>query len=149
VNRILAKFSPVGDGREKIVTLKNEAKKLKLKYHPHAFCFVLRSMFELSAKAYCKDHAKANGPKSTKADGSEKSLADVLREIVEHLTQGKSDKAKVKQLHGAIAELAGHNGLLSVTSMNQLVHNPRFSVDEKHICTVFNNIFPLLEDMNS
>ena len=36
----------------------------------------------------------------------------------------------------------------SVTSLNQLIHNPKFSVTEKHICTVFSNVFPMLEEMN-
>jgi hypothetical protein len=149
VTRALGRFEPVGDGREKLVTLCKEARKLKLKTHPHAFCFVLRSMFELSAKAYCKDYAKTGGPQATKASGEDRALVDVLRDIELHLTKNHTDKARVKTLHGAMAEMAKPNGLLSVTSMNQLVHNPKFSVDEKHICTVFGNIFPLLEAMNS
>jgi hypothetical protein len=48
-----------------------------------------------------------------------------------------------------MAELATPDGILSVTSMNQLVHSPSFSVSEGHISTVFGNIFPLLEAMNS
>ncbi len=35
---------------------------VKLETHPHAFCFLLRSLFELSAKAYCVDHKKAVAP---------------------------------------------------------------------------------------
>jgi len=54
----------------------------------------------------------------------------------------------VKALHGAMAELGKQDGFLSVTSMNQLVHNPRFTVDQNHISTLFSNIFPLLEEMN-
>ena len=40
-------------------------------------------------------------------------------------------------------------GLLSVTSMNQLIHNPKFTVDGTSVSTVFANVFPLLEAMNS
>lgn len=46
------------------------------------------------------------------------------------------------------AELAKPTGLLSVTSMNQLVHNPAFSVTASDISSLFNNIFPLLEALN-
>jgi hypothetical protein len=53
-----------------------------------------------------------------------------------------------KVLHGAMAELGRSDGLLSVKSMNQLVHNPAFSVIPKDICTLFGNIYPLLEAMN-
>ena len=46
-----------------------------------------------------------------------------------------------RYLHGAMVELGNPNGFLSVTSLNQLVHNPNFSVDQTHIAVVFNNIF--------
>jgi hypothetical protein len=147
VKRALRKFAPAGNNREKLVALLNEAKGLKLQKHPHSFCFLLRSMFEISAKAYCTDH-KASGLSAAKKDQSDKALVDVLREITAHLTKNNTDRAAQKELHGAIAELAKPSGFLSVTSMNQLVHNPRFSVDETHISTLFNNIFPLLEAMN-
>jgi hypothetical protein len=64
VSRALKKFVPVGNDREKVVKLLNEAKTLNVGKYPHAFCFVLRSMFELSAKAYCLDHKKSGGPTS-------------------------------------------------------------------------------------
>ena len=54
----------------------------------------------------------------------------------------------IKELHGAMAELATQDGILSVTSLNQLVHNPKFTVDETHISSLFGNIFPLLQAMN-
>ena len=50
--------------------------------------------------------------------------------------------------HGAITELARPEGILSVTSLNQLVHNPSFSITEGDICTLFGNIYPLLEAIN-
>jgi hypothetical protein len=148
VKRALKKFAPKGNNREKLVTLLVEARKLTLHSHPHSFCFLLRSMFEVSAKAYSKDHKAGGCPQVTKADGTDRSLEDVLRDITGHLTKNNTDKSMVKILHGAMAEIGKKNGFLSVTSMNQLVHNPKFSVDETHISTLFNNIFPLLEEMN-
>ncbi len=104
VSRALKKFAPVGNGREKVVRLLNEAKTLNVAKHPHAFCFLLRSMFELSAKAYCDDHAKAGGPTMTKPNGEERKLADILRDITKHLTNNNKDKSMVKVLH------RGYNG---------------------------------------
>jgi hypothetical protein len=138
-----------GTGRDKIVTLVNEIKALKLEDYPHAFCFLLRSIFELSAKAYCKDHAKSGGPTAQKPDGTDKQLVQVLRDITTHLTANGKDKAKVKELHGAMAELGKSNGVLSVTSLNQLVHNPSFSISPSDISLMFWNVFPLLSEMNS
>ena len=149
VRKQLTSFKVTGVGRGKIATLKKEISTLNIKNHPHAFCFLLRSLFELSAKAYCADHGKSGGPNPKKKDGTDKSLAHILREIVKHLTNNRSDKAKVKLLHGAITELAKPDGLLSVTSMNQLVHHPSFSVSPSDICILFGNVFPLLEAMNS
>jgi hypothetical protein len=149
VRRLLKDFAPMGKRREKLVALRDEAVRLDLTVTPFAFCFVLRSMFEISAKAYCADHAQAGGPSATKPDGQDRALADVLREITKHITNNNTDKAKVKALHGAITELGKSQGILSVTSMNQLVHNPRFSVAPSDVAIVFANIFQLLEEMNS
>ncbi len=149
VIRELKAFLPKGPNRSKLVTLLNEAKLMDLKRQPHAFCFLLRSMFEMSAKAYCDDHAQANGPKTKKPNGEDRPLVEVLRDVTNHLTSNKQDKATLKVLHGAMAELGKPDGFLSVTSFNQLVHNPKFSVDETHISTLFSNIFPLLTMMNS
>lgn len=148
VRRLLKDFAPKGKRREKLVALKDEAVRLDLTRTPFAFCFVLRSMFEISAKAYCVDHAQAGGPSATKPDGQDRALADVLRDITKHITNNNADKAKVKALHGAITELGKNQGILSVTSMNQLVHNPRFSLAPHDIAIVFANIFPLMEEMN-
>ncbi len=149
VLRKLKSFKPVGKHRDKIVTLLDEMKRLNIRKTPHAFCFVLRSTFELSAKAYCADHSKLGGPSPTKKGGEDKRLADLLREITKHLTQDNADKAMVKQLHGAMTELGKHEGILSVTSFNQLVHNTSFSTNASDICSMFGNVFPLLEAMNS
>jgi len=149
IKRMLRGFKPKGHGREKVVTLRDEMKKLKISKHPHAFCFLLRSMFELSAKAYCNDHKTSGGPNAVDKNGRDKNLVDVLNEIVNHITQNKQDKQKLKLLHGSITELSKPAGLLSVTSMNQLVHNPNFSIQPNDICLLFGNVFSLLEEMNS
>jgi len=147
VRRILKDFAPRGKNREKVVSLKGELWELKLDKNPIAFCFILRSMFEVSAKAYCIDH-KAEGLTAIAKDGRDKTLVDVLRDITKHLTNNKADKEAVKRLHGAMTELGRADGLLSVTSMNQLVHNPKFSLRVGDIVVLFGNIFPLLEAMN-
>lgn len=149
VRRLLNEFQPVGKKREKLVALRNGAVKLDLRQTPLAFCFVLRSMFEISAKAYCGDHASSGGPRTTKPNGQDKALVDLLRDITKHLTKNKADKEKVKLLHGAMTELGRSEGLLSVTSLNQLVHNPRFSVAPFDIAVLLGNVFPLLEAMSS
>jgi hypothetical protein len=152
VKRLFQDFTPLGRKREKLVALRNEIILLDFQKTPLAFCFVLRSMFELSAKAYCADHSASGGPTMTKAGGEERHLVDVLREITTHLMKGptgKADREKQKQLHGAMTELGKSEGILSVTSMNQLIHNPRFSVTTSDLAVVAANIFPLLEAMSS
>ncbi len=149
VNRQLKAFTPRGKNREKLVTLLIEIRKLKLKDHPHAFCFLLRSMFEISTKAYCDDHKVTAGPKTTDKTGRERTLVDVLRDVANHLTKGKTDKQMEKALHGAMVNLGSPTSIMSVTSMNQLVHNPRFSINEGQIAEMFSNVFPLLLEMNT
>lgn len=148
VRQLLKEFTPRGKKREKVEELRIEATLLDLTKTPLAFCFVLRSMFEISAKAYCADHA-ASGLTVTKSGGQDRALVDVLRDITAHLTKNNTDKEMVKALHGAMVDLAKSNGILSVTSMNQLVHNARFSVAPGDVAIMFGNIFPLLEAMNS
>ncbi|MDN2672858.1 hypothetical protein OX459_15755 [Janthinobacterium sp. SUN026] len=147
VRRALKALKISGQNRAKLATLRIEAGKLKLKDNPIAFCFVLRSMFEIAGKAYCEDHA-ANGGPTAKKGGVDKSLLSLLRDITTHLTQNSSDQAMLKVLHGALTQLAKPDGILSVTSMNQLVHNPSFTITESDICSLFGNVFPLLQEMN-
>jgi hypothetical protein len=149
VKRLLRSFQPQGSGREKVVQLRDEARQLDINKTPLAFCFLLRSMFEISAKAYCADHAAAGGPSTQKPNGREKNLVELLRDVVNHLTNGKKDKGKLKELHGALTELAKQDGLLSVTSMNQLVHNQNFVVTGTEVCVLFGRILPLLDAMSS
>lgn len=141
-------FKPHGENREKVVTLLDELKTLKVEQHPHSFCFLLRSLFEISAKIYATENKSKGCPDVVKSDGRDKTLADSLRDIVSFMTVNSTDKAKMKLLHGAITELGKPDGILSVTSMNQLVHNPHFSIQPNDICILFGNIFPLLEELN-
>lgn len=151
VIRVLKKFKPKGD-RSKVAALVAEAKCLKLEKNPIAFCFLLRSMFEISAKLYCEEHKGNPGaPKSKSASGDERRLVEILRDIYTYMTtlpNNKKDRDMVKALHGAMVELGKEDGVLSVTSMNQLVHNPRFHISPKDISSVFSNVFPLLAAMN-
>ena len=144
VANLLKKFAPRGANRQKVVTLRDELKKLKIADNPIAFCFILRSMFEISGKAYSTDH----GLSMTKSGGKDKRLVEVLRGITAHLTNNNSNTQMVKVLHGAMTELGKPDGLLSVTSMNNLVHSPVFTISPTDLCTVFSNIYPLLEAMN-
>lgn len=148
LSALLRKFKPKGAGREKLATLLEEIKTLDVVVTPHAFCFVLRSMFEVSAKAYCADHANNGGPKAVDPSGNDRKLVTILREIVNHLTSNNQNKSMERALHGAITELANPQGVLSVTSMNQLVHNPRYVINGTNVCNIFANVFPLLEEMN-
>ncbi|MBI3728508.1 MAG: hypothetical protein HY254_09300 [Burkholderiales bacterium] len=147
VRRALKQLKLSGQNRAKVATLRIEAGHLTLTDNPIAFCFLLRSMFEISAKAYCDDHA-SSGLTAKKQDGSDRQLVDVLRDIVNHLTKSKADKAMVRTLHGSMTDLASPNGILSITSLNQLVHNPTFAIRPSDIPTSFANVFPLLEEMN-
>lgn len=149
VKALLKAFTPKGDGRAKVVLLRDEARLLNLSKTPLAFCFVLRSMFEISAKAYCDEYATTGGPSAVKSSGQDRNLVDILRDITKYLTNNETDKAMVKRLHGAMSELGRPDGLLSVTSMNQLVHNPTFMVGTTDICILFGNVCPLLEAMNA
>ena len=151
VRRALKRFTVLGNNRDKVVTLKNEAVIININKTPLAFCFLVRSMFEVSAKAYCLDHEANGGPKSLKADNTDRQLAHLLDDIYKHLitlSNGKIDTAKQRILHGSIVEITKTNGILSVTSMNQLIHSTTFSLAPSDICIVFGNIYPLLVEMN-
>lgn len=148
VSALLRDFKPKGKGREKLATLLDELRQINVMNTPHAFCFVLRSMFEVSGKAYCADHASKDGLKAVEADGRDRKLIDVLKDVVKHLTNGRADKAMERELHGAITELANPTGVLSVTSLNQLVHNPKYVINGANVCGLFANVFPLLKEMN-
>jgi hypothetical protein len=149
VYKLLKDFKPRGNGREKVAALLNEMRNLKIEKHPHSFCFLLRSLFEISAKVYSDQNKDSGCPAMTKSDGNDKRLATGLNDIVSFMTSSSTDRVKLKSLHGAITEISKNDGILSVTSMNQLVHNPKFSIQVNDLCTLFGNVFPLLEELNS
>lgn len=149
VRRLLRDLKLYGANRNKLADIKKEMIELKLDTNPIAFIFLLRCMVELSAKAFCEDKSsEPSAPSLTKSDGREKSLGDLLGDIVTFLTQNKKDKQMLKLLHGPITEINRPDGLLSITAMNQLVHNPRFTIRSGDIPGLFSNIFPLIEQMN-
>ena len=168
VKTTLKKFNPRGN-RQKVVAIKVEMCQLNIEKTPMAFCFLLRSAFEISAKEYCKDNnisiektKKGIVQNKTLAElltlaallytlwgiVQNKTLAELLREIVNHLTENGKNKGLEKEFHGALTEITKSEGILSVTSMNQLVHGTTFSIPSNDICIIFGNIFPLLEAMN-
>jgi len=148
VSAALKKLSPRGSNREKVVSLKNELLALKIKDNPIAFCLLLRSIFEISAKVFANESnislTKVNGTKTI-----DKSLLELLKEITLKLTSNNTNAPMVKVLNGATTEMSQPGRILSVTSMNQLVHNITYSVSPTDICTSFGNVYPLLEAMNS
>ncbi|YCH30447.1 hypothetical protein M1D48_20550 [Erwinia sp. D4-22] len=149
VRRHLRGLKLYGNHRSKLVDIKKEMLELKIDATPIAFVFLLRSMVELSAKAFCEDKKlEPNAPTCKKKDGSDKTLGDTLRDVVDFLTQKKQDRQMLKLLHGPITELNRPDGILSVTSMNQLVHNPAFIIRSTDIPALFSSIFPLIENMN-
>ena len=148
IAKLLRTLKPKGSGRNKLATLLAEIKALDVAATPHAFCFVLRSMFEISAKAYCADHAASGGPKAVENNGRDRELVKILKDVVQHLTANKTDTAATRALHGAITELANPESMLSVTSMNQLVHNPNYLISGSSIGPLIANVFPLLKEMN-
>lgn len=146
----LKKFIIRGEDREKVVALRDEAIRLKaIEKYPYSFCFLLRSMFEISAKTYCKEN---NIPTYKNVNGKkvDNKLIDVLKDARKHIIKN-ADMPKVTEqlLHGAISELSKPENFLSVTSLNQLVHNPKFSTSGQNIASIFCNVFPLLEALNS
>lgn len=151
VKAVLKKFTPKGNDREKIVALRDELRNLVIDKNPIAFCFLLRSMFEISAKLFCKENQiPTKKPKvvNGKTIQNDKSLKELLQGVTNHLTANKKNKEMVKLLHGAMTELKDEDRLLSVTSMNQLVHSETFSVGSSDICRLFHRVYPLLEQMN-
>jgi len=149
VRRKIRNFKPRGEGREKIAAIRTEMMNLWVNHHPLAFCFLLRSAFEISAKAYCADHKASGGPSPQKSGGMDKNLAVLLGEIHKHMSKQGKDRAVAKKLHGAMTELGKPNGILSVTSLNQLIHSQSFSLSAKDICITFSNLFPFLEELNN
>lgn len=147
-----------GSGREKLETLRVEATKINVKNAGHAFCFLLRSMFEISARAYCVDNKAGGLSFKYQADvvkkgkvrhrkGEAKALRVVMNEIVAHI--GTIDPEKKGVLKKALSVMQKADSPLSIDSLNHLIHSNDYSVSATDISIHFNNVFPLLEAMNS
>lgn len=148
VRRLLRNFAPHAE-HAKLVALKDEAARLELQKTPLAFCFLLRSMFEIAAADYCRRH-KADGLSTTKPDGKNRNLVDILKQVAHHLVEKSGNDPEIKkQLTGTHVEITKGVGVLSVTSLNQLVHNKDFTVSGTDVATSFHNSFPLLEKMSA
>ncbi len=93
--RALREFSPLGLNRGKVAALKKEMQTLKLENAPMAFCFLLRSSFQISAKVYRDDHKRSGGPSFKDKFGKDRTLVEVLWDVVNHLTNNKADKDAV------------------------------------------------------
>ncbi len=90
VMALLKKFNPKGNDRQKVVSLRDELKKIKIADTPLAFCLLVRSIFEISAKVF----AKEKGIATTKVNGNksiDKTLAELLIEITKQLTANSSN----------------------------------------------------------
>lgn len=148
VTRLLEELRPNRLGAEKVETLRLEAKRLSLHHTPHAFCFVLRSMLEISAKAYCREESIS----TQSSPGRDKHLEELLMEVADHLIKPnantKKDKQMEKDLNSAKCELQKSGSFLSVISLNQLIHHPTFTLTARDIGGAFANIYPLLKHMS-
>lgn len=147
VKRELRRFAPRGNSSSKIVTLLEEAKKLNVASTPICFCFVLRSMFDLSASAYCSKHRLPTF-KTTKNGTKEKSLAELLGDASKHLQANSQDRATISALRTAGTEITSSQSVLSIPVMNQLVHSGTATITEAHVVSGFHKVFPLLVELN-
>src|SRR5690606_33410223 len=100
VTQTLKKFTPKGNDRQKLVTLRDELKKLKVKDNPIAFCFLLRSLFEISSNIYSTENSIPKS-KTNKGKTIHNTLKQQLNAVTLHLTANNTNKGMVKALHGA------------------------------------------------
>lgn len=139
-------FRPSGNGREKVVDLRIEMQHLNIDKTPLAFCFLLRSIFEISAKVYCNQNGITTTAPGRSGGTVDRKLIDILNDAYNHVLSVRPGLQR--QLYAAHLELNNPHGILSVTSMNQLIHNPNFSVAVGDVCRLFHNVYPLLEALN-
>lgn len=147
----------VGNNREKAETIRREIIHLDIKVTPLAFTFLLRSFLEIMTKTYIQSRPEmsidlVNG-------GQDKPLINVLREISQivapsanNMTNGPAkDAAKVKNRdwHGVMQTLSNPTSVLSITSMNILIHNPLFSARAEVFSSQFHNLRPLIDELNT
>lgn len=147
----LKQFTPHGSNREKLTALVDELKLLKIEKHPHSFCFLLRSLIEISAKIYADEHRADGCPsyEDPKRPGTDKILKKFLGEIYNYITtKDDAGKRKEKTLIGLKTEMNNDNSLF-VDSLNQLIHNTDYSMPTQSICVLFNNLFPFIQELNT
>jgi len=149
VQQLLKNFKVIGEGRSKVASLRAEMQKIVIPKNPIAFCFLLRSAFEISAHAYCNDFSIPTTKTNPKGEVKDLTLAQLLAKVIEDLIKKNTDSKYSKLLIGAKTEITKPDGILSITAMNQLVHNPIYSITVPEICVFFNKIFPLLQEMNN
>jgi len=147
----------VGSKREKAETIRNEMEKLNITKTPLAFSFLLRSFLEIMAKTYVDSRPTLGISLVDK--GQDRPLLDVLRDISKHVAPSADgmpkgparDAARLKhrQWHGVMETLANPTSVLSITSMNVLIHNPLFSARAEVFSTQFHNLRPLIEELNT
>jgi hypothetical protein len=140
VKKKLRNFYPRGAGNEKLASLAEEARTLHVDVTPFAFCFLLRSMFEIAAKNYCEK----NGIETMDGKNDVK-LVTLLGKAIDKISAGSP--AAYKELEPAKRELGRPDGLLSVTTMNKLIHCKIMQASQDDICVTFHQIFPLLDHM--
>jgi hypothetical protein len=108
---------------------------------------MIRGMFEIAAKQY----AAANGIDTqiqTAGGAKDKRLISLLDECRKDLTKNhKPHDPYSRELHGSMVELGDPKSMLSIDSLAQLIHNPKFSVKVDNICISFSNVFPLLKEL--
>jgi hypothetical protein len=147
VRKVLRTFKPHGIGNEKVVTLRDEMLQLDIKKNPLAFCFLLRSMIEISLKSFSENNPEVLAIVEKKDKNRDRPLKEIITDAISFFEN--SDVSNKKRLYPAKATLANTDGLLSVTSLNQLIHNQRFSLSSVDVCVGFHNVFPLIELLNS
>lgn len=147
VRKVLRSFKPHGVGNEKIVTLKDEMLQLDISKNPLAFSFLLRSMIEISLKSYAENNSAAFELFENKEKNRDRPLKKIVNDAI--IFFEKIDVSNQKKLYPAKSTLSNDNSILSVTSLNQLIHNPKYSLSSTDICVGFHNIFPLIELLNS
>ncbi len=149
VRQVLRKFKPHGKDTEKVVTLRDEMLQLDITKNPLAFCFLLRSMIEISLKVFSQNTPDSFSVEELSKKGKlyPRELSKIIEDAISFFV--RKDSSNQKKLHPANVTLANDDSILSVTSLNQLIHNPRFSLSSADICSGFHNIFSLIELLNS
>lgn len=148
VKRELNRFAPTGKASSKVVDLLFEMKKLQIGKTPICFGLLLRSMFDVSVTAYFTKHRLPTFRVTPKGDRKEKSLGELLVEASKHLQAATTDRGIIGDLRTAQAEINAPHGLLTIPTMNGLVHSGTAIVTEAQAVAGFHKIFPLLVHLN-